>query len=108
MLLKACKTFRYSVEKKRRSVVYVLYMAVEKKLHSFSLDFSFKQFTKFLPFVEVKQWRVRGGNLIIKYMVFFFLFILATIIGTQIVQRPFPKITALSFLLECLNSLENT
>ncbi len=56
-----------------------------------------KKFTKFQPIIEVKQLKVgRGISLWNKC---FHYFMLATIIGTQLLQRPFPSTTALSFLL---------
>ncbi len=58
---------------------------------------SFKKFTKFQPIIEVKQLKVgRGISLWNKC---FHYFMLATIIGTQLLQRPFPSTTALRFLL---------
>ncbi len=38
----------------------------------------------------------------------FLYFRLATVIGTQLLQHPYPKITVLSFLLYCMKSLANS
>ncbi len=60
-------------------------------------NLSFKKFTNFQPIIEVKQLKVgRGISLWNKC---FHYFMLATIIGTQLLQRPFPSTTALSFLI---------
>ncbi len=52
---------------------------------------------KFQPIIEVKQLKVGRGNSL--WNKCFHYFMLATIIGTQLLQRPFPRVTALSFLL---------
>ncbi len=69
----------------------------ENKSALFILFIFYSKFTKFQPIIEVKQLKVgRGISLWNKC---FHYFMLATIIGTQLLQRPFPSTTALSFLL---------
>ncbi len=70
MLLKACKTFLYSVENKMRLVIYALYMAVEINLHSLFFWSFIQKIDKILTFRWSKTTESEGGNLIMKYMFF--------------------------------------
>ncbi len=64
-------------------------------LHCLVLFSFIQKFTKFQPIIEVKQLESGGENLIVNKC--FHYFMLATIIGTQLLQCPFPRVTALSF-----------
>ncbi len=71
---------------------------------------SFLSFIKKNHKIPTYHWSktIESGEKISWWNKCFHYFMLATIIGTQLLQRPFPRVTALSFLLKCLKSLENT
>ncbi len=61
--------------------------AVKINLHCLSFLSFIQKFTKFQPIIEVKQWK--WGKISLWNKCFHY-FMLATIIGTQLLQHPFP------------------
>ncbi len=80
-------------------VIYIqcppLILAPQRRLWKY-ICIVYLSFKHFHPIIEVKQLKVGEISLWNKC---FLLFMLATNIGTQLLQRPFPRVTALSCLL---------